>query len=182
MDFGRDGRVAGAGVLARRRRPITLLVIVAAILAALVLLEGSNTTTITGEPAARPRSRNRLLANTNPFAGLPSVFNNAFPGSSGSLAGVTNEQAALNTAKQTADANVATAQQTAALAGENAFPGFVSAIVCPILLQARAQIVTTFNALEAQFPQLAGQLAAIEAAALAVIDALLVQFQCVVSP
>jgi hypothetical protein len=62
------------------------------------------------------------------------------------------------------------------------FPPFVSAIVCPILLQARAQVVATINALIAQFPQLAAQLAAVRDAALATIDALLTQFGCPRSP
>jgi hypothetical protein len=61
-------------------------------------------------------------------------------------------------------------------------PNPIPSIVCPILLQARAQVVATINALIAQFPALAPQLIAVRDAALATIDALLTQFGCARTP
>jgi acetyl esterase/lipase len=61
-------------------------------------------------------------------------------------------------------------------------PPFVTNLVCPILLSARAQVVTTFNALEAAFPNLGPFLNAAEAQALAAIDSQLANFHCAISP
>ena len=86
-----------------------------------------------------------------------------------------SEAQVLGFGRQVADSGLAQAQQ---LVGNQSFAAAIAAFVCPLLQAIRAQVVSQFAALTAQFPQFAAQLIAIRNGALATIDALLAQFGC----
>ena len=85
------------------------------------------------------------------------------------------ETQVLGFGRQVADTGLAQAQQ---LVGGQTFAAAIAAFVCPLLQAIRAQVVSQFAALTAQFPQFAAQLIVIRNGALATIDALLAQFGC----
>jgi hypothetical protein len=183
------------GVVAVRwvKRPLVLFVIAAALLAMLAVAERQSAPPLNANDIA---SRQSALQRFSGLFGSPA----AGPASAAQLrsssaltpvnaaqapvtAGVSTPEQALSAAQNAANTAVNTTSQAAGAAvAAQEFPPFVSAIVCPILLQARATVVATINALIAAFPFLAPQLNAVLASALATIDAQLAQFGCVVSP
>lgn len=186
-----DEHVSRSAVVSRSlKRPIVLFMIAAALLAMLAIAErDQGGTPLNGDDIAQtsPFDRFSRLFGT-PFAARASAVQ--LPSAGGPtaaqaplVAGVTTPAAAIGAAQATAQQALGQANQVAGSAVvAQQFPPFIEAIVCPILLQARATVVATINALIAAFPFLAPQLNAVLGSALATIDAQLARFGCGISP
>jgi hypothetical protein len=81
-----------------------------------------------------------------------------------------------NTTTSTSTSTTSTSSTTSTTAP--CVPTPIGVIVCPILIQVRAQVIAVFNALIAQFPQLAALLIALRDQIVAAIDAQIAQFGC----
>lgn len=143
--------------------------LVASVTATLGLLSGA---LLFAEHDASARTLPRAAALVTPALALPT----AAPATAQQLLPADASSAqVLALGAQIAAQGVAGVQ--AVTAGQTVTP-LISSIVCPVLLADRAQVVTSFAALIAQFPAQTAALIVQRNAALAIIDAQLAIFGC----
>lgn len=153
------------------KRPLVLFLIAAALLALLTFAERQSEPVLNGTDIATRESFADLFSSR--LAGPATAMQLPFGAQAASP-----EQAVISANQTVSSALAQTQAATAAAQAAQNFPPFVSAIVCPILLQARATVITVIGALIGAFPNLAPQLEAVRASALETIDAQLEAFGC----